>query len=614
MADSSSQHEESLHKTQSVVQALCIDNSLRKPPTLPKRKPVPPPKSKKPDVTALIGPVKKTPEVPPRVSSSTNVASLSRRTKTDELLVYPSYCRYTGVSQKPFEVYVAGWLYQPFSNRKGRLMMMALEQFVGTPARAEPQEPLTESLISVDSTPLSQQSPQAEQCDHKALLRERMSAILHKGVSDRELVLTFQKKDGSKWTQNYVRTDESGFFMWYEELTFIPEVVSVVYGRTVHTVDCLYVPENGITVISDIDDTLRHTGVPGTKREVLQNVLMKTFDQVRIEGVAEWYQHMARQGVIFHYVSNSPWLLYKPIEEYLQHHEFPKGTIHLKKYQGLLDGVWESAHLRKRVVLQRLVREFPRRKFLLVGDSGEADLEAYCELARKFPDRILSIYIRDITLPASEPLSDYDAPPRHSRSASDTSTTRGRLSTRDLIDLSSPSVSRSPSTSACTNRPLRPAFMRRTSSKINVAAHVAADSMADAASVVSSVARSAAHKIMAPQLPPRPGTVAGGSVDPKASAQRRCIRNSPSLGLHARSRSSSRTRSDVRAANFVTVDSEPEERRDRVVDEWKTRVWQQRQMLPPHVKLQMWRKPADVEPESLRLIAEHSLGRKSSII
>lgn len=43
--------------------------------------------------------------------------------------------------------------------------------------------------------------------------------------------------------------------------------------------------------------------------------------------------------------------------------------------------------------------DFPERRFLLVGDSGEADLEVYTELAVAYPGRIVAVFIRDVTTP-----------------------------------------------------------------------------------------------------------------------------------------------------------------------------------------------------------------------
>jgi phosphatidate phosphatase APP1 len=40
------------------------------------------------------------------------------------------------------------------------------------------------------------------------------------------------------------------------------------------------------------------------------------------------------------------------------------------------------------------MEEWKKVKFILVGDSGEKDPEAYAKLAVKYPERITKIYIR----------------------------------------------------------------------------------------------------------------------------------------------------------------------------------------------------------------------------
>jgi phosphatidate phosphatase APP1 len=48
----------------------------------------------------------------------------------------------------------------------------------------------------------------------------------------------------------------------------------------------------------------------------------------------------------------------------------------------------------KRRTIEQILADFPRRKFLLVGDSGERDPEVYAEVARRHPDRVAGVAIR----------------------------------------------------------------------------------------------------------------------------------------------------------------------------------------------------------------------------
>ena len=55
-------------------------------------------------------------------------------------------------------------------------------------------------------------------------------------------------------------------------------------------------------------------------------------------------------------------------------------------------------------MIQQLLQTYPDRRFVLVGDSGEKDPEVYASVARKHPDQIARIFIRDVTdEPADSP-------------------------------------------------------------------------------------------------------------------------------------------------------------------------------------------------------------------
>ena len=47
-------------------------------------------------------------------------------------------------------------------------------------------------------------------------------------------------------------------------------------------------------------------------------------------------------------------------------------------------------------VIRSLFKRFPRRRFLLVGDSGEHDPEIYGAVARRYPRQVAGILIRQI--------------------------------------------------------------------------------------------------------------------------------------------------------------------------------------------------------------------------
>ncbi|NVM88663.1 App1 family protein [Variovorax sp. SG517] len=159
----------------------------------------------------------------------------------------------------------------------------------------------------------------------------------------------------------------------------------------------LVVPEQGISVISDIDDTIKRTQVRD-RREMLLNTFARRFEPA--PRMAAWYRALAKTpGTRFHYLSASPIQLYPSLSDFIRNADFPQGSMHLREsttWRTLIPGD-EDSRAHKLGVIQRLLAEFPQRRFVLVGDSGEADPEIYAQTFRSHPQRIESIVIRDVT-------------------------------------------------------------------------------------------------------------------------------------------------------------------------------------------------------------------------
>lgn len=156
------------------------------------------------------------------------------------------------------------------------------------------------------------------------------------------------------------------------------------------------VPAEGVSVVSDIDDTIKISHVTD-KVELLRNTFARPFAPV--PGMAECYRGMADRGVAFHYVSASPWQLYAPLEAFRVQEQFPAGTFDMKSFRAW-DDTWQNlladSGRIKTPAIEKLLRDYPGRQFLLIGDSGEADPEIYGAIAREYPDQVLGIAIRSV--------------------------------------------------------------------------------------------------------------------------------------------------------------------------------------------------------------------------
>ncbi|KAI9067975.1 hypothetical protein FKP32DRAFT_1588164 [Trametes sanguinea] len=154
---------------------------------------------------------------------------------------------------------------------------------------------------------------------------------------------------------------------------------------------------SSIRVISDIDDTIKLSGIMSGARAVFHNVFVKDLRDSVIRGMGDWYMSMWKRGVRFHYVSNGPFELLPVVNEFLQISQLPPGSVRLRSYGGrsLFNGLLSAPAMRKRTGVLDVLNHFPDARFFLVGDSGEQDLELYAEIARERPDQILGIFIRD---------------------------------------------------------------------------------------------------------------------------------------------------------------------------------------------------------------------------
>lgn len=167
--------------------------------------------------------------------------------------------------------------------------------------------------------------------------------------------------------------------------------------------------DTGLSVISDVDDTIKVSHVRDR-----QALLRKTFYEPfqAVDGMAAVYRAWATSGASFHYVSASPWQLYEPLAEFAATNGFPAGSWHMKQFRvkdGSFLALFDSPENYKPGVIEPMLRQFPKRRFILVGDSGECDPEIYGAVARKFPQQIHRILIRDVTNESAEATRYRDA-------------------------------------------------------------------------------------------------------------------------------------------------------------------------------------------------------------
>lgn len=352
--------------------------------------------------------------------------------------LFPTYTRpVTSATGKGYMVSVRGWMWCPgVMSRKNRLILSLAKQITkygGGAALAAVDRLEHDPALRQDSLATDQASDVASissgatsgssgtfasggsaqsMSDTDKLIRDRLSSFTAKLIPKAQLNVIVGAADtlnSGTLEESQVFTDNNGNFETEIFVPYEPSVVQVTAAadETICTFkEIRLVSVSGYGLISDIDDTVKLTGVIGDKRELMHRLLLGDLLSWNIPPVIAWYKALlAQSDITFHYVSNSPWQLFSLISQYFDAVQLPPGSVHLKQYTGnIISSLMEPSSSRKKKSLFKIAEDFPEKKFICVGDSGERDLEAYADLAASFPGKVRSIYIRVV----QDSLSDVD--------------------------------------------------------------------------------------------------------------------------------------------------------------------------------------------------------------
>lgn len=222
-------------------------------------------------------------------------------------------------------------------------------------------------------------------------------------IGDRVLELPPTDASGCFAADVMLGTDEARLLTRDGELTFR----SLPGRRRSSTFDgiALAVPREGVTVITDVDDTIKETNIPN-HAEAKANTFVRPFRPVA--GMAALYRAWESTGegrVHFHVVSAGPWHFHEPLQRFTTDAGFPAFTwdmrcIDITNPARLIRETLISnpERLRKFKVaaIRALMQRLPGRHVVLVGDSGERDPEAYADIVREFGERVDAVYIRNV--------------------------------------------------------------------------------------------------------------------------------------------------------------------------------------------------------------------------
>ncbi|KAI8078056.1 uncharacterized protein B0P05DRAFT_543933 [Gilbertella persicaria] len=345
-------------------------------------------------------------------------------TMSRECLLFPTYAKRNPSDTSQWIVYVKGWALSHNSSATKQKMMMSLTKsvagkfstdtnashmfeqrfkyFLANNKRHKPFHIQAIGTISLE----------AYQSEQQSQLEQAMMNLLMDSINSQLDSL----EDPTSCSGIHLITEGSGFLSgqffvphdtilnWADN----PRLVRVqsVSTDTHHKFMPNYgivnlIEQKGVSIISDIDDTIKDTRILSGARTVLSKTFFEAPQDV--SGMADVYMTWYTQGASFHYVSNSPFQLMPMLDKFLKDARFPPGSMHLRDDGKLISRLVETPGQAKRDAILKILHDFPQRRFILVGDSGEIDLEIYSRIAVEYPDQIIKIYIRDITTPSLMP-------------------------------------------------------------------------------------------------------------------------------------------------------------------------------------------------------------------
>ncbi|MBD1909684.1 MULTISPECIES: phosphatase domain-containing protein [unclassified Leptolyngbya] len=229
----------------------------------------------------------------------------------------------------------------------------------------------------------------------KARLRVSLGDIYQEVVTDREGFFETELRPSSP-----LESDR----LWERIDLELLHPLSKRYGAVRDRGQVLIVREQArFGVISDIDDTIVETAATDLLKMIRIAYLGNAQTRKPFDGVPEFYHGLQRgvsgkEGNPIFYVSSSAWNMYDVFEQFMDIKRIPPGPILLRDIELSLENLLSFKHeIHKIEQIRPIFERFPHLPFILIGDTGQRDAEIYQNLVQTYPDRILGVYLRDVT-------------------------------------------------------------------------------------------------------------------------------------------------------------------------------------------------------------------------
>lgn len=156
-------------------------------------------------------------------------------------------------------------------------------------------------------------------------------------------------------------------------------------------------------IVSDIDDTVMVTALPRPFLALWNTFVLSERARMATPGMAVLLDRLTIEHpdapVI--YLSTGPWNAAPTLARFLNRNMYPAGALVLTDWGLTQDRWFRSGQEHKLRNLERLAKEFPEIRWLLLGDNGQHDEQIYSGFAQENADKVAAIAIRQLSVSES---------------------------------------------------------------------------------------------------------------------------------------------------------------------------------------------------------------------
>lgn len=164
------------------------------------------------------------------------------------------------------------------------------------------------------------------------------------------------------------------------------------------------VSDQGLTVISDIDDILRVTKIYQPKEGLLNTFARPFTPWMNMPSIyANWSRSLPTMH--FHYLTTTPEQITANYMQFI-YDNYPGGSFDTRPLN--FSDLSATLSIRK-FLLEKIFQTYPDRKFILVADTSNSDvMRDYPEMATEYPGQVQCIFLRNTSSTDSGDRFPYD--------------------------------------------------------------------------------------------------------------------------------------------------------------------------------------------------------------